>query len=76
MNRSFESNRPLPPMQGDHRQNGQAPKPKPKATTANRWSEYNDFVDCTKAKVGVSAAAVWYVLFRDARDRIARIAAI
>ena len=40
---------------------------------ADRWAELNDFVDVSLRNLGSTAAAVWLVLFRDARGGVARV---
>lgn len=47
-------------------------KPKATAATRNRFADLNDFVDVTLAGLDPGKAVVWLVLFRDARNGIAR----
>ena len=51
---------------------------KPKMTenrrsSADRFSILNNFVDFTMHRLSRNEVAVWFVLYRDSRDRIARL---
>lgn len=71
---------PLPPPEGQEHAGGslvdapptQSERRKPTSTSAGRWSEFNNFVDVALRDLGNTAAAVWFVLFRDARGGVAR----
>jgi AraC-like DNA-binding protein len=47
-----------------------------KGRTADRFRQFNAFVDCTLADLDRNEIAVWLVLYRDARDGIARTSQI
>ncbi len=60
----------LPPME----ETETAASPKKRSRKGRRFRVLNDFVDYTLARVPRTDAAVWLVLYRDARNGLARTA--
>jgi DNA-binding transcriptional ArsR family regulator len=66
----------LPPMAGEQPRSNHANSSQPRNQTSvasrNRWSELNEFIDFAIQKLSRTDALIWLVLFRDARNGIAK----